>query len=281
MKKSKDFNNISEELLEKVKLKKGETATFKLLSIRPDPYNQGRFIIPQAVSIREFDSVYDPGKKEYVDIANIISIDREGKVTAAPIYFTKEEQGILNFSGDYQEDVLKATYLRLSSYNETNENRNKSTRARFFEINPVADAEKSRATRAAKLTAMTTAAAMSDEEAKDMYAALGQDSNEKPLIIREYLEKLAETNPDQFNLHYSDKSRSVKATIKKACDAGHIALDTAGAKFTWAVTSETIFTFAKKAGVEPYSEFADFILTSKGGDKILEEIKKGLNAKKK
>ena len=281
MKKTKEFNNISKEFEKEITLKPGERAVFKLLNIKPDTNNPGRFLIPSAVSIRELDRVKDPHSEEWIDVAHITSINREGKPYLEPIYFTKDNMGVLELHGESPADIEKAAFLRVSSYNESNENRDKSVLPIFFEINVKKDAEKKRASRSARLTAMTTAAAMSDEEAREMYAALNLDSSEEIVLIREYLEKLAEDTPDVFNTHFSDKTRQIKATLRKAVDSGVLALDKPGAKFVWAATNEAAFTFAKKAGAEPYVEFADFILTGKNGDKVLEEVKKALNAKKK
>jgi hypothetical protein len=281
MKKTKEFNNISKELEKEISLKPGEKAVFKLLNIKPDTNNPGRFLIPSAVSIREIDRVNDPNLDEWVDVAHITSVNREGKPYIEPIHFTKDNMGILELHGESPTDVEKAAYLRLSSYNESNVNRDKSISPAFFEINTKKDAEKKRASRSDRLTAMTTAAALSDDEAKEIYAALNLDSSEDIGLIREYLEDMAEKTPDVFNTHFSDKTRQIKATLRKAVDAGALALDKPGSKFVWAATNETAFTFAKKAGAEPYVEFADFILTGKNGDKLFEEIKKALNAKKK
>jgi hypothetical protein len=140
--KTDSYNNVSDELLATAKLGRNETAIFVNLGNNADP--SGIPLYPtQGVS--PTDSIYDPYKNEWVEIAYITRAVTKGDKKAIPfgtITFEASTKGLITLSGNKSSDVLLYEYLTLSNHNASNPNRDKAKRPIFERLIAGEKAEK-------------------------------------------------------------------------------------------------------------------------------------------
>lgn len=141
MKTSQDFNNISPELRKQFTLKRDEVRIFEILGISTD--SEGKKLIPNMVSIPVRDTIYDTTKEEYVDIANLKTgyPNADGTYNFEKIWFTRRSNGMIALSGKSAKDRELYMYLAMSNYNQSNPERDPSTRAFFRERSLEAEAK--------------------------------------------------------------------------------------------------------------------------------------------
>ena len=77
------------------KLKKGETAVFRLLGISGSPSNPETYKCPTHRGVPSTDRVYDPATDEYVDLAHIKSIGKGGSPIMGRIFFERSSGGMI------------------------------------------------------------------------------------------------------------------------------------------------------------------------------------------
>lgn len=128
--KSDTYNNLHEKTIPT--LKRGEIAIFKCVHFTYDEY--GTPIYPTYI-VPNTDVVWDPVKEEYIDIAYITSPPVVGRPESlGEIVFSSSEKGVISLSGDRAADVAMYQYLKLSNFNGTNLNRDKSKMVIFKEV---------------------------------------------------------------------------------------------------------------------------------------------------
>jgi hypothetical protein len=297
MKKTKLYNNLSQELLEELKLKKGEKAVFRLLDIKKDPNNKGKFLIPQYRNITSTDRVWDKyaikieeevdGKKkiryegDWVDIAAIKRVGPNETVDLIEIAFLKSNNGLIELSGDRAEDQDMYTFMMLSNRRSENEHRDPSFELVYEKVDNKKKAEAQRRQRNAVIEAGKFASRMEDDDLIDFAASMGWDETRDIAEVRDDVEQFAIDNPKEFMDAVNNKMTQYKALVKRAVSKGVVLFDRQQSKFSWAGTGETICTVPRIAGADHLSGFADFIVTSKRGDVIIQELKRQLGLQKK
>jgi len=274
MRVTKQYNNLHEKTLPK--LNRGEIAIFRLLNIKPDPINEGRLLIPTAVGLPSTDTVYDPNKKEYVDIACIDSIGADGKPNFVDIWFRRETAGTIVCNGNNRIDQDMYGFLMLSNYRKNNLERNGDQESYYELVDTKAVANKKREDRSKKLEALQFASAMTAEEIIETMASMGLNENQDISILRDKLEAFAEESPEEFLKIASNKNKTMKANIKKALDQGVLVFDRQQNSFKWAVNEEIITSVPRSTGTGHLDGFVGFLLTGKKGEKIYEEVVKML-----
>jgi hypothetical protein len=272
MRTTKSYNNLNEKSVPK--LGRGEVALFRICGIKPDPVNEGRLMIPTAVSVPSTDTVYDPSKKEYVDIACIDSIGADGKPNFVDIWFRREAAGTIVCNGNNRLDTELYSYLMLSNYRKNNENRNGDQEAIYELIDTKAQAAKKREDRSKRLEALQFAANMTGEEVVETIASMGLNENQDIQVLRDRLEAFAEEDPESFLKIVSNKNKAMKANVKKALDQGVLVFDRPQNAFKWAVNEEIITTVPRSTGTGHLDGFVGFLLGSKKGEKVYDEIVK-------
>jgi hypothetical protein len=272
MRTTKNYNNLNEKTVPK--LGRGEVAIFRLVGIKPDPVNEGRMMIPTAVSIPSTDTVYDPAKKEYVDIACIDSIGSDGKPNFVDIWFRREAAGTIVCNGNNRLDTELYSYLMLSNYRKNNENRNGDQEAIYELIDTKAVAAKKREDRSKRLEALQFAANMTSEEVVETIASMGLNEKQDLQVLRDKLEAFAEEEPENFLKVASNKNKAMKANVKKALDQGVIVFDRSQNAFKWATNEEIITTVPRSTGTGHLDGFVGFLLGNKKGEKVYDEIVK-------
>lgn len=135
--KSPNYNNLHPDTLPR--LNRGEIAIFKCLYYYID--DSGTPSYPTYI-VSGTDVIYDKFLDEYVDIANISSPVVSGQEERiAQIVFDAREKGVLVLRGDNASDVRTYQFLKLSNYNGSNPDRDKSKNPVFMEVNETTKTE--------------------------------------------------------------------------------------------------------------------------------------------
>lgn len=278
MKKTEVYNNLPKEVLDRHKLPKGTKAIYRLRGIKPDPDNPGRFLIPFQVNVppqgRVAVKVGKEEEVEYFDIAAIQTVLPNKKVKMYDILFTKQNAGVIEIDGGTTLADQLYPYLEMSDYNESNEQRDRSVSAIYYRVDHEKEAINNRKRRNKMKEALDVAYGFKDNEVIEFADANGFDSRKKISELRDEIEAYAEKNPVEFLEKSANKQNAIKATIKRALSKGVIEFDKPDSKFVWGKSKETICTVARTAGSDHIQGLTDFLVTSKNGSVILDEITK-------
>ena len=128
--KSKNFNNISDELVPK--LGRNEVAIFRCIHNSKDPSGIGiypTYIVPNK------DTIWDEDQGKYVDIAYITQPSDDRAEVLGTIAFESNQKGVIVLKGSSSADVLRYEYLKLCNYNASNPKRNPDSFTIFEEVN--------------------------------------------------------------------------------------------------------------------------------------------------
>lgn len=271
MKKTEQYNNVSEKLLASTKLKKGEMATFRLAKIQKNPANPSETIIPSAVNVPVIDQIWDEEKQDYVDIAAIARISKDGNHGYHELWFYGSQGGHWILKGGVAQDQEIYSYLALSNYNGSNPNRDISKEIIFELVDESKKSEVERKVRNLKREALNAAADLDAEQVKIFVAALGKDDSRKIDILRNELETLADKDPAAFLELVSNKQAAMKATINRAIQKGAILFDTEQSRFTWP-NGEVILTVSRTTGGDNVEELLSYCVSNAKGEKVFQTI---------
>lgn len=261
------FNQISDEIKPKP-LKKGETALFEV---------EGT---PRDVNVPNIDTIWDPGKQDYVQIALIKSFNQMGQANLDTFWFSGKSRGKLILTGGKQFDDKLYQYLMLSNYNGTNPNRDTDKKVLFRQVKPELEAQARRAERAMRRAAVDVVSAWTDEQVTAYWVTKGVTVRPADIdVYRDKLEDIAEKRPEDF--YREDKSApqvnegEMADTLKLANKKNLISFDKESA--TWLnKDGEAITTVSKKVGAQ-YKEFVEFCMSSEEGQSVYEGIVKELS----
>ena len=279
MKKTENYNQVSPKMLEGAKLKRGESVSYRVVSIQRNPANPAEVLIPAAINVPPVDQVWDEEKQDYVDIAAIKRISKDGNHLYHDIWFYGSQGGHINLRGGVAEDQEIHEYLSISNYNASNPNRDTSKEAIFELVDDVRRTDAERKLRNAKRDAMNAAADLDVEEVKDFIAAIGKDETLPIGILRNEVELFAETDPVTFMETLGNKDIAVKATLNRAIKSSAVLFDSEQSRFTWP-NGEVILTVPRKTGNAHIEDFAAFCTTSAKGEKVLQTIQSKLKGPK-
>lgn len=271
MKKTALYNNVSQELLQKTKLKPNDRVVYRVHGIAPSPMDPTKLAIPASKNVPITDQIYDPFKEEYVDIAAVRSVDAKGEHTFHRIYFYGNQGGLLMLFGGRAEDQEIHSYLSLCNYNGSNPNRDASKEIVFELVDENVNSETERKMRNVKREALNAAADLSAEEVRNFIAALGKDDTKKIEVLRNELESLADNDPQAFLDLIGNKQASIKATINRALSKGVIVFDSEQSKFSWP-NGEAILTVARTTAGDSVDELVSYCVSSPKGEKVFQTI---------
>jgi hypothetical protein len=274
--KAEFFNDISPKLQKK--LGRNETVTYQILNIRPDEDNPGAFLMPYSVNVPSTDSVYDPEKDEWVDIAFINQIRADGKAVFGDISFEKSNAGTITLKGSVPNHQKIFQYLEISNYNQSNPNRATSRAALYRKIDAKSDAEQDRKERLVYLNALNRAAQLSDEEVRFVASSLGIKLKGTQVEIRNKVEAFAEEYSDEFLAIIEQQTNRTESLIREAVDLGIISHNARSGKFVWIDSEEEIFVYKKKVGIKAFYEFAEYLQTEDAEQ--LQAIETAVNARR-
>lgn len=254
--KADQYNNFSPSL--KRMMKPDERATYRVLNIRQDPDNPGKFLIPAAYQIPSTDVIFDEKKMEFVTIAAIERQDNEGNAVFLNIVFTAANLGCLFLNGNNPTHQKIYQFLELCNYNESNPNRNSDSDPIFSRVDTKKEAADERTMRKLIVKAVNLALELDDSKAKEVALALGieADSMEE---IRNELEDFAGENPNDFLTIVERASLGAEAILKEATKKGIIKNNVNSQVFEWTETEKEIYRYKKVANKNYFKELADYL----------------------
>jgi len=271
MKKTKLFNNLSPELIESTKLKKGEKVVYRIHNIQRNPMDPTKWALPSVRSVPPVDQIYDEKKQEFVDIAAVRSVNADGDHSFHELYFYGSQGGMLVLSGGVAAHQEMHSYLALCNYNASNPNRDTTKEPLFELVDESVRSEKERKNRNLKREALNAAYDLSADDVKNYIAALGQDDTRPMEVMRNELETLADTDPKGFLDLINNKQASMKAVINRALTKGVLIFDHESSRYTWP-NGEAILTVARTTGSEPVEELVSFCVSGAKGEKVFQII---------
>ena len=254
--KASEYNQFSAPMQRK--LKQDERATFRILNVRPDPDNYGRFLMPAAYQIPSTDIVYDKLKQDFVTIAAIERQDNDGNPVFLNVVFTATNLGYLFLSGSNPVHQKIYQYLELSNLNESNKDRNTEIEAVFYRVDNKKDAIEERQMRKLIVKAVSEAQDLDDKKVKEVAMALGIEA-ESVEEIRNILEDYAGDNPSEFLEVLDRTSLEGESVIKEAIKQGLIKNNVQESAFMWTETEKEIYKYKKSAGKNYVKELVEYL----------------------
>lgn len=266
--KASDFNLLSEKMIRK--LKPDERAIYRVLNVRPDPDNAGKFLMPSALQIRSTDVILDKGTNEFVPIAAIERTDIDGNPSFINIVFNASNMGYLFLNGNNPIHQKIYQYVELCNWNASNPDRNQEEEALFSRINAQKEAKDERNLRKLIVKAVNLALELDDKKAREVALALGidADSNDE---LRNELEDYAGDNPEEFLDVVERASLANETALKDAVKKNIIKNDVNASCFKWVETGKVIFNYTKGKDKNYFKELADHLLETNPDE--LEAIK--------
>jgi len=271
MRKTNLYNGVSESLVKKTMLKPGEQVVYRLYNMQKNPMNPEKIAIPSAKNVPPVDTIWDEEKGEYVDIACIKSVDAQGNHNFQEIFFYGNMAGHLILQGGRAFDQEIHTYLTLCDYNASKPNRDTTKEIIFERVDEEVKAEKESRTRNIRREALNAAADLTPEEVKDYAAALGKDDSKPVKVLRNELEEMADSQPEDFMSLINNKQAVMKATINRALKKNALVFNEEQSRFEWP-NKEAILTVARTTGSDAIEELISFCISSAKGEKVFQTI---------
>lgn len=271
MRQTKLYNNVHEDIVKSIKLKKGEKAIYRLVGIGPTPMDPtGKPAYPASRDVPSRDQVWDKEKDDWVDIAAVRSVDQDGKHKFHRIKFTKQQAATLILRGDVPSENEIHCYLALCNYNASNENRDTTKEAIFERVDEEKKAEQLSRSRNQKRIALNSVAELDAEQLKKYTAARGLDDTRKTAILRDEMEAFADADPQGFMDLLNDKHAVMKAIFNRALKKGVINFNEEQSRFEWGGTKEAILTVARSS--DAIGELVAHCISSAKGDALYKTI---------
>lgn len=148
----------------------------------------------------------------------------------------------------------------------------KTKHAMITRIDEKALATKEKTDRTARKNAMDAAEAMSDKDVVNFCDAIGFDSTEDILVLRNKVEEHAEKFPQDFTDLIKDGKVGYQSLVKQALDKGVIIFDPAENSMSWGSNKQKITVMGKVDGKTHVQQFAEFLTI--GGDNAQQVHKK-------
>lgn len=274
--KAKLYNKIPQSLIKKIP--KGKTVVFRLSNIKEDYDNPGQFLIPLNKNLPPTDEIYNPESDEFLPIAYITGVSANGEAKFGQILFQKVNGGCVMLNSNNPDHQKMYQYMSLSNYNNSNPNRSESFHAWFELVDNKQEAQQSRAERKIILKALRAADELEFAQVKSIASSLGHRLDKSEEELRDLVEDFAEYEPETFLNLVEQQTNEIEADIREAIDLQILKHSKSSAKFVWVDTKEEVFTYKKKIGVKPYTEFADYLLTE--NKEVYDAIKKRLQAER-
>ena len=253
------YNQIPDKLVRKIP--RGQTIVYRLTDMKPDPDNDGEYLIPLNKNVPATDQTYDPVTDSYIPIAYITGVEANGEAKFGNIFFQKVNGGCLLLKSSNPQHQKMYQYLELCNWNRSNENRSIDYPTWFEKVDDQEEAKTSRSERKLILNALKTADALDFNQVRTIAAMLGLKLNQSEDELRDLVEDYAGYEPEKFLSMVEQQTNSAEADIREAVDLQILKHNKSSAKFVWVDTKEEVFTYKKRIGVKPFQEFAEHLLT--------------------
>jgi hypothetical protein len=232
---------------------------------------KGKTIYPVIYMIKAEDIIYDPEKDinrkiRYIPGEPSVFEDEQKKdaKVKAPITFSS---GLLFV--DRTNPSLKK-YLDLCNLNQSNPDRDKSTRPAFKLLTPEIDAQKKLEKSLLELDAVKVALEMPLDKMIGYAKVLGVNVSKSTDEIRYDMKVLAEKDPKSFIDGMDDPMTELKETLMRACQYNIISIGRSTAN--WIQGDKTPIITHVPLGVKGIDHMAQYCI-SKKGESTLDHIK--------
>lgn len=281
-----NYNDLSDKLRKEISDKVsgfGKVVRYKfdISSPNPDPskYN-GDTIWPTKYTLDPavftiLDPYEDrPGKSKSKRIALVDGVDPEkGHANRfKKIRVESARKGVLPLDLTNQDDFYMAMFLELHPKLNGGKFADKNARKLISRIDEQAEATTQRTERSQKLKALNAVSAMSDKDLVDFADAMGWDSSDDKVILRNNAEDLAEHSPEFFNDLIAGQSVEYKSAVQQALNKKVISFDPVEGKFTWTSNTQTITLVSPGGDHTAVDKLAEWLQS--GGVKAEEVYKK-------
>lgn len=237
MKKSVDFNNISDELRKEYTLKPGDVRIFEVLGIHED--KEGNKRIPSMVFIPNRDTIFDKPQNEFVDIANLVTAfpSPDGKYSFKDIIFTRRGNGMISCNGRSAIDRELYMYLALCNYNKSNPDRDPAIKPLFRELNVDAESRAKLEVAAGKTKLQAWLFEASVAQVKALGLKLGIRGWKVISELKVQIMGVIDSNPDHVSGLITDVERAgdMPELVQSLLDSGLIKYS--GSKHAWVYSS--------------------------------------------
>jgi len=273
-----DFNKISPQLKEYIKLPKKDTVVrYKFLIGVRDFDNPNKINYPTQ-NIKTKDRIRDPFSNEFVDIG----VFKEKKIIEGnETILTKKkwlaggsQEGELALTIGRIEDDELYEFMELSNENESNPYRDTSVVPMFKRIDVVKNAVNQNKARSARFTALQYVESLDDNGLREFAAAQGWDENEDIEVLRNLTGEMADKKPDAFIAFVQDPEMKDKSLLKYAFTKEILRHDVSTNKVYWTKSGTVLAQLERQDGKSYIDSLLDFILTNKRGGDAMASIKK-------
>jgi hypothetical protein len=294
------YNDLSPKLIEKINNRIdsfGRKVRYKFEISNPDPHpdNKGQRIFPflytlDPVTFNIIDNEEDRKDKQKLKRIGIVeSLKENGEPDRfRVIRIAQREAGVRVLDMEKPEDREDAFYLELHPKLTGGLFADKDKRAIVSRIDESALATEQRDLRKAKNKASDVAVNMSDKEVVEFADAMSGgnnvewDSTQDPLVLRNKIEELAETQPVYFNELVESKNIEYQAVIKQAMNKGHIIFDPTGYSFKWTTNNISFAILQPQVGKNEVQLLAEIFQAGDVKQKALyQKIKSIVSGKEK
>ena len=262
------------EFLKTYKLGKDKQVTFRLLKKKhnSDPNKkEGEFLYPN-ISLRTQFWIADK-ENGPVEIAAVESVNRDNTYRIKKYHVDGPgSNGLFVLHGSNVEEQKIFPYLMLSPENRTSIFHNPDTDEALFEVvDEKGDAKKSINRVSVLMKCLTAISNFEDSDLKLYNMAFGGHVHDEPEVMINRLNELATKDPMDFYKKVDDPTIRSKSIIKAATDLNKIQYDPQQHRYLW-VGGDTIAALDRVDGKEPIDLFAEWLITSKNGEKIQKMI---------
>ena len=174
------YNQIPDSLVRKIP--RGQTVVYRLTDIKPDPFNEGEYLIPLNKNVPSTDQTYDPTTDNYIPIAYITGVEANGEAKFGNIFFQKVNGGCLILKSSNPQHQKMYQYLELCNWNKSNNNRSTDYPTWFEKIDDQEEAKSSRSERKIILNALRTADELDFNQVRSIAAMLGFKLNQSDVF---------------------------------------------------------------------------------------------------
>lgn len=274
--KDNNVNQIGKttiDFLNKYKLQKGTTVTFRLLTKKPNSDPKTRtakpFIYPN-ISLRTQFWI-DDKENGPVEIAAVQSVNRDNTFRIKKYAVDGvESDGLFILYGDVVEDQKIFPYLMLSPQNKTSLFA-KEDEAIFEVVDAKSDAKKSINRVGMLQKCLTFNSSLEHEELVLYNTAFGGNVNDDVEIMLDRLNMLAMKDPADYYKKVDAPTLKATATIKQATDLNFIQYDAQTHSYSW-VGGDKIASLDRIDNKQPIELFSEWLITSPTGDKVQKMI---------
>lgn len=292
------FNKISDKLKKTIPvLKNGEVVTFFMLTgvvnNDPDSKEQRKWpIIYPKCRIPTKDKIFDPylgdnGEEVEIGVPDVVE---KGEVIHTLAFWpgTGEARFMGRFSlvggRGYDNELFEYFWLTNHRDNPENKNRNTSIKPLFQYLDVKKESLQNKAKDDVLFEAMKMAREMNLSEMREFIAALNIAPIDDDELLASAVSRLSMEDPSTFLKHIGNPDTKVKATIKKAQEAGAIKYDQVTGDVLYGNNNLVLASLSKKEGSTWLDVFAEWIRMHQDGKKVfanLEELAKGAKKAKK